>query len=218
MQGFTYSELEQAMKDWPENTDDVADGYVDNIPRLTQLGELRVVKDLNLEIFDLLDTSGVLNINNRLVTKPAELIVTRSMWTVIAGVRTPVIQRSRDFVINYSLDTAATATPKYYAEYSEFQWIVGKVPAASGTIETIGVYRPASLFDEETTWLGDHCGDLIFSASLMESEHFVKADDRYDDMKKKYYEELLPVARLELRNLVRAGDYAPYRGAATKVG
>lgn len=216
MQGFTYSELEQALQDWPDDTDDTIGGYVDNIPRMVQLAELRVVKDLNLDIFDVTDTSAVVTASNPLVVKPAGLIVTRSMWLITATVRTAILQRSRDFVRNYTLDPSVTGTPKYYAEETELSWRIGKTPAANATIETIGIYRPASLYDEESTWLGDNCGDLIFTAALMESEHLLKADDRYTEMKTKYYEELLPLARAELRNLIRAGDYAPYRPAATK--
>lgn len=218
MQGFTYTELAQALQDWPENTDDIDNGYVDNIPRAVQLAELRVVKDLNLDIFDILDETTALNAGNPLVIKPAELIVTRSMWLVTGGVKTPILQRSRDFIINYSLDPAVLlrGAPKYYAEENDVSWRVAKIPAVNATIATIGIYRPASIFDEESTWLGDHCGDLLFRAALMESEDFIKADDRYADQEK-MYQTLLGTARLELRSLIRSGDYAPYRAAAKEV-
>jgi hypothetical protein len=49
----------------------------------------------------------------------------------------------------------------------------------------------------------------------MEAEHYLKADDRYEDMKKKYYEELLPVARAELRQSIRRGDYNPFQRSAS---
>lgn len=218
MQGFTYTELFQALQDWPEDTDSTANGYLDNIPRIVQMGELRLVRDLNLDLFDVLDTSSVVTLGSRIVTKPADLLVARTLWVVIAGVRTRLIHRSRDYVINYSLDTADTDTPKYYAENSDLEWMVAKVPSANGIVESLGVYRPESLVDAETTWLGDHCGDVLFAACLAEAEHLLKADDRYKDYIDKYTTELLPVARTELRNLIRAGDYAPYRPAATKAG
>lgn len=214
MQGFTYTQLEQALKDWPEDDDPIENGYVDNIPRLTQLAELRVVKDLNLDMFDVPDTSAVVTANSRDVAKPAGLIVVRSMWLITSGVRTPILKRSRDFITNYAPNPSTTGTPKYYCEKSDVYWTIVPTPAAGATLETFGVYRPASLYDEESTWLGDNCGDLIFAAALMESEQFLKDDDRYKEMREKYYQELLPTARLELRNLIRSGDYAPYRPAA----
>jgi uncharacterized protein YeaO (DUF488 family) len=56
--------------------------------------------------------------------------------------------------------------------------------------------------------------DALFAACLMEAEHYTQADDRYADFKTKYYEELLPAARYELRQLQRAGDYSPFSPAA----
>ncbi len=214
MTGFTYAELTQALKDWPEDDDPDANGYVTNIPRLIRLGETRVVRDLNLDIFDIVDTTPIVTAGSQTVTKPTGLISERSMWLITAGVRTPLLKRSKDFITNYAPDPSVTGTPKYYCEKSATEWTIAPKPVATGTVESYGVYRPTSLVDTSPSWLGTNCSDLLFAACLMESEHFLKDDDRYKEMREKYYQELLPVARLELRNLIRVGDYAPYKPAA----
>lgn len=218
MQGFTYTQLNQALQDWSDNSSDEVGEFVDNIPRIVQLAELRLVKDLNLEIFDVVDTAAVVSISSRLVTKPADLIVARELWLITAGVRSPLLERSYAFLMNYAPNPATVGTPKYYAEYSDTYWYLSPTPTLAATIESRGVYRPESIVEAESTWLGDHCGDLLFAASLMEAEQFIKADDRYVDMRTKYLQELLPTARLELRDLIRAGMYAPYRPAAKEAG
>lgn len=216
MQGFSYTQLEQALQDWAENTSAETGEFVDNIPRIVQLAELTVVRDLNLDIFDVTATTPVTALD-KTVVKPVGLIALRSARLVTAGVYSRLTQRSPDWLSNYNLNSANTGTPKYIAEFSDLLWEIGPTPAVNATIESRGVYRPASIYDEETTWLGDNVGDLIFAAALKEAEYFLKADDRVEDYGKKYAM-LLPTARLELRNLIRAGDYAPYRPTANKAG
>lgn len=213
MEGFTYSELEQALKDWSEENSEAPNEYAENIPRIVQLAELRVVVDLNLEIFDITDTTAVVTAGDRLVPKPAGILVLRSMRLITAGVRSRITARSNDFCDNYALDPSVTDVPKYYAEYSDSMWTLAPVPADNASLETRGLYRPSSLVDEETTWLGDNVGQLIFAASLIESEDFLKADDRAEDYMRKY-QELLGVARLELRQMIRTGDYTPFKSSA----
>ena len=217
MQGFTYTQLNQALQDWAENTSSGAGEFVENIDRLIQLGELRVVKDLNLEIFDVSDTTAVVTLGSRDVLKPTGLIVCRDLMLITAGVRTPLYKRSPAFCNTFAPNPSTTGTPRYYCEEDDGSWKLFPTPAANATVYSRGIYRPESLVDEEQTWLGDTCGDLIFAATLMEAEHYLKADDRYADYKSKYYEELLPVARMELRELIRGGDYAPYRPTAERV-
>ena len=86
----------------------------------------------------------------------------------------------------------------------------------SGKIDMMA--RPATSLDPDdpnaTSWLSTRVPDALFAACLMESEHYTQADDRYGDYKTKYYEELLPAARFELRELRRNGDYSPFEPAA----
>ena len=51
---WTYTTLRQALLDWPVEDED-SEEYVDNIDNLIGLGELRLVRDLNLSIFDVVN-------------------------------------------------------------------------------------------------------------------------------------------------------------------
>lgn len=84
---WTYATLRQALLDWPVEDED-SEEYVDNVPNLVGLGELRLVRDLNLSIFDVTDESLTIDEGSRLVTKPATLVATRSLrlGQVIASV------------------------------------------------------------------------------------------------------------------------------------
>lgn len=216
MQGFTYDELTAALQSWPEED---ADEFLDDLPRIIQLGELRLVRELNLDIFDTV-TNPLLTVtgNNRALEKPEDLITTRSVFVVIGSQSYPVYLRSREFCEHFAPDITRLGRPRYYYEHSESEWRLVPTPNANMEARVFYVARPEGLSEEnQNTWLGDRCGDLLFDCCLMEVEHWVKADDRYEDIKTKFYAEKLPAARLELRNIIRAGDsYSPYKPSAKK--
>lgn len=216
MQGFTYDQLFEALQTWPE---DDASEYLNDLPRIISLGELRLVVDLNLEIFDQTHRDIVVTGNNRLVPKPTGTITTRFIRIVVDGRSRPVDRRTQDWCESFAPDDAALGTPRYFYEASETHWGFAQIPNQNMTAIAKVVVRPEGLSEtNQNTWLGDYAGDLLFVCCLMEVEHWIKADDRYADMRTKYYEELLPTRRAELLALIRNADYTPYKPAAQKAG
>jgi hypothetical protein len=216
MQGFTYDELVAALQSWPE---DDASEYVAEIPRLIALGELRLVRDLNLELFDVTRDDITVTGNDRLVPKPAGTITTRKMGVIVNGRYFPVLLRTRDWCDMYAPDPNVLDRPLYYCEYDEENWYFVNTPDQNMTAKAVLVIRPAGLSEANpNTWLGDHVGDLLFCCCLLEAEQWIKADDRYADLKMKYETELLPNQRAELSNLIRNAGYSPYKPAAQKAG
>lgn len=220
---WTYDTIITALQKWPVNTN--AD-YVANLSRILSLGELRVVRDLNLEIFDVTLEFTHLATAGRLVPKPADLLVERSLR--LGGVSggsaaysAALKRRSYDYIVELFPDVALLADkgpPEYMTELTDAAWYVAPTPDADYVMTVRYLARPAGMTSAaQTSWLGTFVPDALFAACLMESEHFIKADDRYDDWKKKYETELLPNARIELRNLIRSGDYTPYKPAAQAV-
>lgn len=215
-QQWTYATLETALQEWPENDND---RYVENIPNLIGLGELRLVRDLDLEIFDTEDDTILLTIGSRLVDKPDNCLVVRDVGLVdpVLGY-IPLKQRSLQFCKQYAPLPATQATPQYYHENSPTQILVVDTPDAALVVHFHMMARPADLLDpstpNDTSWLSTRVPDALFAACLMEAEHYTQADDRYNDFKTKYDEELLPAARYELRQLRRSGDYSPFEPAA----
>jgi hypothetical protein len=326
MIGFTYAELLQAMQDWPENA---GANYIGNIPRYVEMGELRLVRDLNLEIFDQTDQSFTLLAGLNQVPKPAGLIQLRTMRMALiastsgaaadpnalcalqgsfanstaltfngtlglapvtlgvpaqvevtsdtiggvsvvvtgfdyqgnpavetlitvastliigdtvfsqitgitcfngstaqtiavgtaaaaastAGTSTPVYKRSTDFCQAFAQDPTIVGPPRYYAELNQTLWLL--TPSADQDYLAVlrFIKRPQSIVTAGTSWLGDNCGEILFAASLMEAERYLKADDRFGDIQSDYQSKLA-TARLELRNSIRVGDYSPARPAA----
>jgi hypothetical protein len=150
-------------------------------------------------------------------TIASQFIVERNLWAVYSGATKIMVKRSWDFVTLYA--GAAAGRPYYYADQGQGSWIFAPAADVNATaIKRRYVQRPPSIVVAQNTWLGDNVGDLLFVACLMEAEHFIKADDRYADMKTKYYEELLPNARGEVMLAARSGVYAPLAPIASVPG
>ena len=244
---WTHTSLRAALQAWPVNS---GTAYVANLDNIIGLGELRLVRDLNLEIFDH-TTNLVINSGERVITKPADLIATRSLRLgpetfyilteddeviaveagggvltenaiAIVSARTRELEhRSWDFCQEFSPDPVETGMPRYRNDLNTTEWEV--VPTADDRYGVICRYvrRPIdslnTLTPNASSWLSRSVPDALFAACLAEAEHFLKADDRYADYMGKYQTEILPLARAELRNSVRGGDYTPVKAAAKTV-
>jgi hypothetical protein len=210
---YTYDQIVEKMQTFPESA---SAEYIADIPALIGSGELRLVRELNLEIFDFTDSGLLVADGDNTITKPDDIVTHRDFQIQIAsGVWEPLEYRANAYVRALGADETATARPRYIADHDEFEWIVAPYADDDYTVRCRYVRRPEGLSDgTQTTWLSTYCGDLLLAASLMEAEHWLKADDRYIDLQGKYYNELLPTARAELRRLVRSGDYSPFRPAA----
>lgn len=214
MQGFTYTELTNALQTWPAKA---PPEYLEDLDRIIQNGELRLIKELNVTIFDVIDTTPVVTSGSRLVAKPAGLISTNALWLITSGTRSRLTSRAREFLMNYAPNpTTSTGTPKYYCDRDDTYWEIAPTPTAGATVESHFVKRPGSIVDDDTTWLGDNAGELLFTACLAEAEHWLKADDRYADFMTKHTEDL-SLWKLENRNLLRVGAYSPLPAAGQKV-
>jgi hypothetical protein len=212
---WTYNSLRAALQSWPVNA---STQYVADLDSIIGLGELRLVRDLNLEIFDRISVAASTVIGTRTIAKPTDAVILRTVALTVAGAYTPIERRSHDYCKLYAPDPTVQGIPLYWCDLNSTQILLVPTPSAVYATDIRYVARPAdSLASGSPTassWLATNVPDCLFAACLMEADHYIKADDRYADMKTKYYEELLPSARAELRQMIREGDYSPFKPAA----
>lgn len=280
MQGFSYTQLFAALQAWPLKSSSV---YLANLNRMIFMGELRLVRDMDLEIFDVTDQTPVSEFQTT-IPKPAGsqpitftapvaqgdqaatltavftgttgvyvvtfsdneiqavtltqgadtatwplpmanaatinavisplFVAERNLWSIYNGRPMIMVKRSYDFIQSYIQQDEGR--PLYYCDDGESQWLMApQADALTSAIQRRYIRRPQSIVVAQNTYFGDNLGDVLFAACLMESEQFLKADDRYADMKTKYYDELLPNARGEIAIAARAGVYSPLQPVAS---
>ena len=202
---FTYASLTTALKNHIENQGTAFSTELDTI---IGLGELKLLRDLDLEIFDSTDT-GTFTASSQLVTKPTGYVAGRSLHITVSGVTSQLFLRTYEYLIDYWPTTATTTTsPKYYAELNDTQWFVAGTPASGYSFTARFMKRPSGLSGAvTTTWLSTYAADALFYACLAASEEYLKADERVALWKNEYAEKLF-AARNEFRRM-RRSDYTP---------
>ena len=197
---LTLATLKTAIQNHIENQGAAFSG---NLNTLIQLGEDRVVKDFDLEIFDS-EQDITLTINVATITKPSNTIAGRTLWyTNGSSDRVVLRQRTYEFIQDYWPTPADTGEPKFFCELTTTTWGVAPTPAATRTGKARCIIRPTSIVtDTAGTWVSLNFGDLLLRACLMMSEAFEKADDRIMIWKMEYTD-LLAVAKREIRSGLR---------------
>lgn len=197
---FTYDGLVAELKDYLE---DEFDDFTNQVDTLIDLGEQKLVDDLDLELFDRTDTSIVTIIREPRLNKPPDIMAVRTLR--ING--RLLEERSWDFVLDYNSESMY-GTPKYYAEESDEQ--VRLAPTPDRVYPTLfrGIARPDGLSNSrQTTWLSTWVGDALLYACLTEAERYV-GSQRSQEWIQAYMNEKLPNARNLTRRMTR-DDYRP---------
>jgi hypothetical protein len=210
---YTYTTLKAALLAFVEET--ATDDYATDIDKIIPLAEDRVLRELDLELFDL-SYNGNFTGGNAYLTKPTGLLSLRTMhYTDAQGNMQLLEPRSWAVCKDYwPKESTTTSTPRYFAEFSDTSWFIAGTPASALVATIRCIVRPAGMASGNlTTWLGTNVGDLLFYACLVGSEQYLKADERIG-MWKTEYAERLQAARFELKPETRK-DYTPVDPAPT---
>ena len=201
---YTYDELVAKIKEWAEDTDP---DFVNNIDDIIGKGELRVLKDLDLELFEQwleVTISG----SSRTVPKPADVLYINDLH-----IRTPAAQlwmecprRSFEYCVMYAPGETDEGIPAYYADLDEDNMYVVPTPDQSysgGNAKIRATIRPTGLSSSNTTtWLGTYQADLLFDACMIEVWVYLKHPAKMQESAVKY-QSLMPSIAKEIEQSVR---------------
>ncbi len=184
---FSFGSMSARLQSYLEDGD--AD-FLSQIPNIIQLGELRVHRDLKLEMRD--EESDIQFDSSGNATKPDRMVTVRDVFYQGALLEDRAIS-----VIRSLQSQMSNGIPRFYAETSETKISVAPVPAVgigspfpsevkqpndflypaeSAAILTVrGVMTPLTLSESlSTTWVSTNFGDLLLAAALVECERFNK--------------------------------------------
>ena len=194
---------------WEEDNNAEFTIALDNI---IGLGELRLLRDLDLEIFDETAT-GTFTIGSEDVLKPDNVIALRSFhYTDASGSEEFLTRKSYDYIRLYWRNPSETGVPLYYTEFNETQWKVSPTPAIGSTYTVRYNARPAGLSPtNQNTFLSDNVADLLFKACIIEAEKYLKEDPseggRVSRFDAEYSQGVLDAKREFIR--MQRADYRP---------
>lgn len=204
---YTHDQLKTAIEDWVEDHGDDMEADFD-----TALGngELRLLKDLDLTIFDITDD---ITLGAQLVNKLTGCIATRDLW--IPGENDWLRPRINPDYIRVRWGST-TGVPRDYADYSETQYLLGPTPGQAYAGKVLFTKRPDGLaVDTSGTFLSEKAPDALFAAVLKEVAVYLQRDDI--QVLETEYQTKLRSSQYELRSMVRR-DYSPFASQPTTSG
>ncbi len=172
---MTYDELKTAIQDYTENDET---SFVNNLPLFIRLAEERILKSVQLNLFQK-NQSGSMTTGNKYLAAPSDFLAPFSLSIAVSGPQEFLLFKDLDFVQTYTPDATTTGQPKYYAQFDVDNFILGPTPDANYTVDIHYLYRPASLTvgaGSGTTWLSDNAEITLLYASLVEAYTYMKGD------------------------------------------
>jgi hypothetical protein len=198
---YTYNTL---IADLQVVTSDNDTEFVAEMPLIVKRAEHRILRDLDLELFEQIENSVSTTSGARAVAKPAGTVMVSTLWYRDAGgINHLVEERGYAYCLDYAPDeTDDTGNPKYYAELEDDIYL-SPTPAAVLPLRMKLIKRPDGLAPAtQNSWLATHMGDLLLQAALLESWQFLKNNEKMNEAAT-VYSSLLPTAKQEVSKLSR---------------
>ena len=144
---------------------------------------------------------------NRAVSMPSDAMILRSIEHIDSGGnRTFLEKRETSFISEFN-STGTQGTPKYFANWDDFNIIVAPVPASADTVQINYIKDPPHFNSTTNTFLSTYQDPMLLHGVLTECFSYLKGPmDLYNLYKSKYDEEVQAFA-LQQMGRRRRGEY-----------
>ena len=187
---FTFAQLKTAIQDYTDNSES---SFVSHLSDFIKASEERIFKSVDLDIFRKNVTSSFTS-SDKFLTIPSDYLSTFSMQITTAGSEAFLLQKDVNFLQEAYSGSTSTATPRYYAQFDEDNFIVAPTPNSNYAIELHYYYRPTSLTagaDSATTWLSDNAPFALLFGALVDAYIFMKGEpDLIQQYEKRFIDQL----------------------------
>jgi len=142
---------------------------------------------------------------NRAVSLPADLLILRSVERIDSGGNRDFLEKRDTSFISEFNGTNAQGTPKYFANYDDFNIIVAPTPAAADTVQINYIKDAPSFTSTTNTFISTYQESMLLHGVLSEAFRFLKGPmDLYNLYKTKYDEEIQNFALQQMGRRRRA--------------
>jgi hypothetical protein len=153
----------------------------EQIPRLINLAERRIARELKIEGFINVVT-GTLSAGQSVYPKPDRWRDTVSMSIGTGATldnRKVLFARVYEYLRSYWPNALETDTPLFYSDYDYSHWLLAPTPDAAYPFEIL-YYELPPLLDEsvQTNWITEYAPQLLLYGTLVEATPFLKNDER----------------------------------------
>jgi hypothetical protein len=185
---ISYSDFLTQVRDYTEVSDTVlTDNIIQNFIRSV---ELDIAGRVDYDDLRKYSTSNF-TADNRYVSLPADMMIIRSVQVIDgSGNRTFLEKRDTSFISEYNND-GATGTPKYWANWDEFNILVAPIPSSALQVQINYIIDPPQFTSTNTTFISTYQESMLLHGVLTEAFRFLKGPDNlYNLYQTKYTEEV----------------------------
>jgi hypothetical protein len=180
---MTFTTLKQDVQRYLERGNTLASDPIvfEQIPRLINLAERRIARELKVEGFINVVT-GTLSAGQSVYPKPDRWRDTVSINIGTGATlnnRKILFSRVYEYLRSYWPNALETDTPLFYSDYDYSHWLLAPTPDAEYPFEIL-YYELPPLLDEsvQTNWITEYAPQLLLYGTLVEATPFLKNDER----------------------------------------
>jgi hypothetical protein len=169
--GWTYTTLVQAIKDFTEYNET---SFNSNINTFIKNAEERLLYAVDLQVFRK-NVTGACTAGNKYLAVPSDFLSPFGLSITSSGSTVFLMIKDVEYLQEYN-PTGAQGVPKYYAFFDINNLLLAPTPSSSFSAELHYYYRPASIVDAGSSWMGDNAEQALLYGSLVEAYTFMKGD------------------------------------------
>jgi len=138
---FTYSTLKSTLQDYTQNDET---SFLSNLPTFIRLGEERIIKSVQLNVFQK-NVLGSMTESNQYLVVPSDFLAPFSLSITNSSVYEYLQFKELEFVQSFNPNVSTTGTPRYYAQFDINSFVLAPTPNSSYTTSLSYFYRPTSI-------------------------------------------------------------------------
>lgn len=168
---WTYATLVQAIKDWTEYDEPTFNANIDTFIRNC---EERILYNVDLEVFRR-NCTGNCTSTNKYLAVPPDFLAPFSLAVTVNGSTTFLLNKDVEYLQEYN-PNGAQGTPKYYALFDVNNFLLAPTPAGNYDVEIHYYYKPDSIIQTGTSWLGTNAEEAMLFGCLVEAYTYMKGE------------------------------------------
>ena len=213
---MNYTQLVTQIQDYMETTFDT-----DSVNTFIKQAENKIYNSVQIPSLRR-NSQGNLSQDNEYLQCPDDFLAVYSLALIKQnGENVYLLHKDVNYIRQVYPIRSVTGQPKYYAIFgpmvvnqvptNELSLILGPTPNAGYNVELHYFYKPDSIVDTSTSWLGDNFDNALLYGALREAYLFIKGEpDLVASVEAKYQEAMLLLKQLgdgkERQDAYRSGQ------------
>lgn len=169
---MNYSELTALVKEYLEVDETTFNA---NIDQFVKLAEEEIYRAVQLKDLRKNSTASLVD-GNQYLGLPSDYLSSYSLAVSNSGEYSYLLHKDVNFIREAFPNATTEGLPRFYAEFDDDTLILGPTPDSNYTVELHYYYKPTSIVDSSTSWIGTNAENALLWGTLIQAYIFLKGD------------------------------------------